>query len=228
MHNGGISLPTTAQHKPCRYLSRLLVKDWMNVQLALLVVAGIVAIAFACAFRAWYLRRSVTKLLSFPEVTGISLRARQAIALRLFEGYVARVGLRHAEIDRFLEWWWEFVLSFGDGDWFGRWENSEPLLEGVAFGAACPADIAELLEHAGVPQAEFLKALYCTSEVASGSFFAASDEKGSRQHLYELAEIATAHEVAWPDLGIFSSSRWDGDGWGLPPTVEQVAIWRTA
>jgi hypothetical protein len=164
---------------------------------------------------------------SYPDVCSLSQRARLAIALRLFKGYCGRIGVHHPEIDRFLETWWDFVSFFGDGTQFGRWEKSQPPLIFTGLGDPCPTEVSEALEGAGVEQSEFLDALSCATEVAYTSMYGASDNEGSRRFLLELADIAVAHGVCWPDLAKFATSRWvDGHGWGGRPSEQELAVWR--
>jgi hypothetical protein len=159
----------------------------------------------------------------------LSLRARLAIALRFFHGYCDRLGVVHPEIDHFLECLWDFVEFIGDGNAFGRWVDNQAPLVYTGLGDRCPSKVREALVAAGVPEKEFLLALSCTTEVVYTSMYGAADEVKSQQYLFELAEIAVSHGVSWPDVTLFSSSRWvDGYGWGVRPTERELAIRRAA
>ena len=110
------------------------------------------------------------------DITALSLRARLAIALRLFASYCERRGLAHPEIDRYLNHLWEFVgLSSGEGA-FRRWVENEPRLIHAGLGDPYPVGLDRLLSSAGVPADEFRQVVGCTTEVLYGSLYAAADE----------------------------------------------------
>jgi hypothetical protein len=162
------------------------------------------------------------------DVTGLSLRARQAIALHFLENYCDRNGLRHPLIGEFVDHFWEVVEKCGDQQWsFPEWENRRPDLVLSALGDPYPEGFETALRAAGADPTEFRIVIECAAEVTYSSAYGAADEMGSRRMLGLLAEIGSRVGANWPDLQRFESSSWSGcDGWGPHLTPEQVAKWR--
>ena len=164
-----------------------------------------------------------------PDITGLSLRARLAIALRLFAGYCERRELAHPEIAAYLEYLWRFIGLPGTPEAFGQWTADEPLLMDAGLGGEYPPGFESLLEARAVPEREFRQAVCCTTEVLYGSLFGAADESGSRRFIGELAALVGPLGVAIPEARSFSGSHWsDGHGWGAIPSDEELAAWRGA
>jgi len=162
------------------------------------------------------------------DITALSLRARLAIALRLFAGYCEHRGLEHPEITAYLDYLWRFIALGGSAEAFGEWEASQPALIETGLGYEYPAGFEEFLAACEVPEREFRRAVGLTTEVLYTSMYAAADEPGSRRFLGELANLAGAFGVGFPDTRHFAESRWsDGHGWGSRPSPEEVAAWRS-
>jgi hypothetical protein len=165
--------------------------------------------------------------LPIPDITALSLRARLAIALRLFAGYCERRGLAHPEVAAYLEYLWRFISMSGEPGAFRQWEADEPPLVATGLGWEYPPGFEALLAARSVPEREFRQAVCCTTEVLYGSLYGAADESGSRQLVAELVALVSPIGVAFPDTQPFSASRWiDGHGWGSIPPSQVLAAWR--
>jgi hypothetical protein len=162
-----------------------------------------------------------------PDLTALSLRARLAIALRLFAGYCQRHGLAHPQVTAYLDYLWRFIGLPRSPEAFNQWQADPPALVETGLGYDYPPGFEALLAARGVPEQEFRYALSSATEVLYGSMYAAADESGSRRFVGELAALAASLGVGFPDLRPFSGSRWsDGHGWGACPTPEELAAWR--
>lgn len=167
------------------------------------------------------------KGLPIPDLAPLSLRARLAIALRLFAGYCERRGLDHPEVGVYLDYLWRFIGMGGSAEAFGQWTADEPALVGTGLGWEYPPEFEALLAARGVPEQEFRQAVCCTTEVLYGSLYAAADESGSRGHVSRLVALVGPLGVAIPDTRPFLKSRWgDGHGWGALLSTEELAAWR--
>lgn len=163
------------------------------------------------------------------DVRPLSLSARIAIALHLFRGYCKRRGLNHPETDRFVEHLWEFIALPVDGSGFKAWVKREPPLTHTGLGCGFPTGFESVLKAAGVSAEEFRQVLECITGVLYSSMYAAADEEGSRRYLLELASVAEAAGVEWPDMNCFAGSNWsDSHGWGQRPSAQDLAEWRRA
>jgi hypothetical protein len=162
-----------------------------------------------------------------PDITALSLSARLAIALRLFAGYCERRGLAHPEITAYLDHLWRFLGLPETGEGFLAWEADRPPLIEAGLGYEYPPGFEAFLGARGVPEREFRQVVCYTTEVLYSSMYGASDEPGSRRFVGELAALVGPLGVAFPDLRPFAGSRWsDRQGWGAPPTTEELAAWR--
>lgn len=164
---------------------------------------------------------------SISDISALSLRARLALALRLFAGYCDRRGLVHPEISAYLDHLWRFLAVGNAGEGFEEWISDRTPLLFAGLGDEYPPDFEAFLAARTVSEREFRQALGCTTEVLYGSMYAAADEPGSREFLGELAKLVAAFGVEFPDTRPFLGSRWsDGHGWGAQPTPEELITWR--
>jgi hypothetical protein len=91
------------------------------------------------------------------DVTALSLRARLALALRLFAGYCELRGLHHPEVVAYLDYLWRFIGMPGSSEAFGRWTADEPQLVAAGLGWEYPPGFVGLLADWGaVPSVEEL------------------------------------------------------------------------
>jgi hypothetical protein len=145
----------------------------------------------------------------------------------LFRGYCERRGLKHPEIDRFVDHLWKFIELQPGTDAFKHWIENEPPLTFAGLGERYPEGFADVLRRCGVQEAEFRRVLSCTTEILYHSMYGAADEAASRQFLLQLARTAERLGVVWPDMSCFTGSRWsDFHGWGRPPSAEELIDWR--
>lgn len=171
--------------------------------------------------------RLTAEVVPIPDITALSLRARLAIALRLFAGYCERRGLAHPEVAAYLTYLWRFIGLPNSPGSFRQWEADRPPLVGTGLGGEYPPNFEALLAERGVPEREFRQAVCCTTEVLYGSMYGAADEPGSRRFVAELATLVGPLGVAFPDTRPFCGSRWfDGHGWGAMPSTKELAAWR--
>ena len=114
-----------------------------------------------------------------PDIAALSLRARLAIAPRLFAGYCERRQVDHPAVAAYLGYQWWFVGMDGSADAFGEWSGSEPPLVYAGLGGEWPDGFADHLAARGVPESEFRSAVCTATEVLHGSLYGAADEPGS-------------------------------------------------
>ncbi|MBI1915264.1 MAG: hypothetical protein HYS12_11075 [Planctomycetes bacterium] len=161
-----------------------------------------------------------------PDVASLSLPARLAVALHLFTGYCRHWGLDHPELSSFVEHLWAYMQVRGDT--FEAWYSRRPPLVEAGMGWDYPDGFKDYLASRGVPEAEFHRVLWATTEILYFSLFGAADDTGSLSLLNELASVATARGVRWPNLAPFASSLWVGGGGGQCLSDEELSQWRAA
>jgi uncharacterized protein (DUF433 family) len=161
----------------------------------------------------------------------LSLTARLAMALECFTRYCRRRGLEHADLSAFVDYLWEFpvVISNGRPDVFVEWEQGGPVLLDVGPRDPLPPGIEAAVLRAGLAPKEFRDLVFHVMEIVWGSFYAASDDRGSLSHLKNVIRITRAAGVVPPSYTLYSSSRFsDGGGWGARMTPEERDEWRQA
>ena len=155
------------------------------------------------------------------------MRARLAIALRLFTSYCEQRRLVHPEIARYLEHMWRFIGMPGSSEAFGQWTADEPPLVQAGLGWEYSPGFEDFLAKRDVAEREFRQALCLATEVLFTSLYGAADDPRSRQFVEELAGLVMPLGVGFPDTEQFARSRWsDGCGWGEIPSTEQLSVWR--
>src|SRR4051794_7546304 len=103
-----------------------------------------------------------------PDVAALSLRARLALALRVFADYCDRRGLVHPEIAAYLGHMWRSLAVGNAGEGFDEWVSGETPLVPAGLGDEYPPGFEEVLTARGVSESEFRQALRCTTEVLYG------------------------------------------------------------
>ncbi|WP_422927253.1 hypothetical protein [Singulisphaera sp. PoT] len=178
----------------------------------------------------WY--RSKTSSLPDPgaefDITNLSLRARLAVALRIFATYCDERSLSHPDIDRYLDYLWEFIGQYGgSGSPSCRWIKEEPSLIQAGLGYSYQDEFEAALREAEVSITTFRKVLVSTTKVLYSSLYGAADEKKSSHYMQKLELHVGSMGVPLVDTRIFNASRWsDNNGWGNVPSGEELATWR--
>jgi len=152
--------------------------------------------------------------------------ARLGVALCCFERYCHTVGLETNSIHEFLSYMWEWPLMMTP-ERFGEWEGKRTTLVDSGLGGAMPADIEPSLREKGIDTVEFRNLVESTVEIIWGSFYGASDTRGSLRDLDRVISICKRRGVEPPTLDTFADSRFkDGHGWGERVSKDQRDRWR--
>lgn len=154
----------------------------------------------------------------------LSLRARQAVALIVFERWLRKIGIRHGDLDAVCEHLWQWMSV--DYRTFGVWSGFESPVLDAALGDELPAELTRQCKQRGVDPAEFKGVLAALVEITYGSLYGAADDEGSLKFLRYVLEVGAAAGITPPSAEPFVQSFFtDGRGVGRP-TVEEVERWR--
>ena len=153
----------------------------------------------------------------------LSLTARVAIALKLFDLYCSKNHIIHPKINEFIDYLWQWPLIDGPNK-FGPWESSRPHLVNFGLGDELDSELLILLESLGKSERSFRVIISSIVEILWGSFWGRSE---NRQSLSSLKCVIKMTESPLPNLTPFKFSKFlDGGGWGNRLTKEDVLYWR--
>ncbi len=162
------------------------------------------------------------------DASELSLVARLGVALCCFERYCRAVGLETKSIQDFSSYMWEWPLMITPG-WFEEWEAKRTSLVDFGLGEGLPGDVEPALRDKGLDAVEFRNLVEATVEIIWGSFYAASDDRGSLKDLARVVSICERRGIRPPTLDVFAESRFkDGHGWGERISKDQRDQWRAA
>ncbi len=151
----------------------------------------------------------------------LSLTARVAAALLIFEGYCRSETIGSSELEEFLDYMWEWPRVE-----FEEWEARKPQLVNAGLGEPLPPSLVSRLEQRGIGAHGFAKAIGGLVEILWGSFWGAAEDNGSLKALECV--VAHAHSGPLPPLTPFRFSRFvDGNGWGIGLTEEDHQYWQS-
>jgi len=126
----------------------------------------------------------------------------------------------------FLDYMWEWPLMMTP-DFFGDWESKATDLVQAGLGDPFPSDVEPVLAQQGIAPSEFRALVAGTVEIIWGSFYAASDNKGSLRDLANVIATCRQRGVQPPPIDVFEKSRFaDKHGWGHVLTIEERNAWR--
>ena len=154
----------------------------------------------------------------------LSLRARQAVALIVFDRWLAKIGIRHDELDAVCEHLWQWMTV--DHHTFGVWSGFESPVLDAALGDGLPAELTLQCEQRGVDPVEFKAVLADLVEITYFSLYGAARDEESLEFLRHVVEVGAAAGITPPSAEPFAQSLFtDNHGVGRP-TVEEVERWR--
>jgi hypothetical protein len=196
----------------------------MNVVLALVWLTGIAVLVFLGwlgigGYRAFGDER-------VPGLAELSRRGRLAIALRMFSTYCDKRGIAHPDVTASIDYLWHCVGAPGSLDEFDQWEMQIPPLLTTDWHLWSVGLESQLRSRGGSEQ-EFFRALFWTVRVLDSCPCEEEYELWSRNCVESLVALVARYDIEVPDIEPFLESRWSGsDGWGPPPTPEQLQAWR--
>lgn len=156
----------------------------------------------------------------------LSLTARMAIALLVFERFCAESKIHHSLFSELSDYLWKWPLIDGP-DQFEPWESARPELVNYALGDEASRELVAALDKAQIEESRFRKITEGLVEILWGSFWGASEDELSMKALETV--IASSKVEKLPSLTPFKFSLFsDMSGWGEKLTVEDRNYWRTS
>ncbi len=156
----------------------------------------------------------------------LSLTARLAVALIVFQRYCSANGLQSPAITAFCDYLWKWPLVYAAGaDQFTPWERARTELVEVGLGNPLGAELQALLAARNIDEGAFREVVQGVVEILWGSFWGAADGPFSLRMLRNVIERSGVVEM--PVLAPFRNSRFqDGGGWGERMLPADLALWR--
>ena len=154
----------------------------------------------------------------------LSLTARVAIALKVFDGFCAENSLSSPLINEFTNYLWEWPLIDGP-EQFTLWESSKPFLVNYGIGDDVNSELNLLLSESRVNESRFRKIIGGIVEILWGSFWGGCENEQSLNSLNIVIEQSSVQDL--PNLTPFKFSKFsDNGGWGNQVILEDVIYWK--
>lgn len=154
----------------------------------------------------------------------LSLTARMAIALLVFERFCKERQLEGRLLVEFSDHLWKWPLIDGP-DQFDPWEKSRPELVNFGLGDEASNELASVLESASLEESEFRQIVEGVVEILWASFWGAAEDELSIQALQTVIKRSNMSHL--PSLTPFKFSRFsDGNGWGEKISLQDCEFWR--
>jgi hypothetical protein len=156
----------------------------------------------------------------------LSLTARMAIALLIFERYCEENAIDMPQINHMSDYLWRWPLINQAGQ-FNSWESSRPELVNYGLGDKATKDIISELEKVNIDEHKFRIIVGNLVEILWGSFFGASLDKQSLESLTIILKECNVNRL--PILTPFKFSLFsDRDGWGEYITEQDCEFWKNS
>ena len=155
----------------------------------------------------------------------LSLTARVAIALKVFDGFCAENSLSSPIIDEFTDYLWKWPLIDGP-DQFTPWESSKPFLVNYGIGDETNFELNLLLSESCINEFRFREIVGGIVEILWGSFWGGCENEQSLNSLNKVIEHSSIQDL--PNLTPFKFSKFsDNGGWGNKVVLEDVIYWKS-
>ncbi len=154
----------------------------------------------------------------------LSLTARMAIALVVFERYCKNHNIEGKLISEFLDHLWKWPLIDGP-DQFEPWEKTRPELVNYGLGDEANSELLSILNEANVEEFAFRDIVTSIVEILWGNFWGGSEDEPSMQAFHTVINRSKVSPL--PCLTPFKFSLFrDGSGWGEKLSIEDCSYWR--
>lgn len=154
----------------------------------------------------------------------LSLTARSAISLLIFEKFCTDNKLCIDDVTDLLNYLWQWPLIKDSGQ-FDVWESERPTLVNSGLGDEFPEQLTELLSSNGIKEYQFRVLVSGVTEILWSSFWGAADNEGSLKYLKSVISVSGLEEL--PALTPFKFSVFtDSEGWGCEIMVSDRDFWR--
>ena len=152
----------------------------------------------------------------------LSLQARLAMALECVWRYCQSYRFQDPELKALLDHLWDFMVIDSPGA-FVAWEEALKDVDDPSF-----AEFGQRARAHGIDPAEMMSLLDHTLEIIRGSFYAATDDRGSLRELRLVLAIGKKRGAVPAGLPVYRSSRFaDRHGWGFPLARAERDRWRS-
>lgn len=162
------------------------------------------------------------------EIKPLSLHARFALGLRVFERYVSLRGLQDESIWAYLSEMWEYPLIH-DLEGKFRWEGVRCDLANYGLGDELPEELEEELISLAINEDYFELWVTNVTELAWGPLLDRAKDEESLMHLRNVLRLAAKSNVGVPETNVFSKNLFiQNDGWGEHLTQSDIERWQAS
>ena len=155
------------------------------------------------------------------KIDSLSVIGRQCVAVICLERFCRKYRLAHPAITKFIDHVWKVTQV--SRETFEEWEECFGLMPITGQGDPFPRDLVEAIPTELLN--EFDRLTQLVFETSATTWYC-SDIEGTKDYLHKVLEVASAHDIPIPDLGFYTNSPIEHDGWGAALTDEQLQQWR--
>jgi len=163
-------------------------------------------------------------------VQSLSIHARFAIGLRMFERYVRLRGLEDASIWSYLSEMWEFPLIETTEEKL-NWEKDRCELADFGLGDELPEELEEELYSLAINEDYFELWVTHVTELAWTNMLSSPQDQESLRLLQVLCQLAAKSEIGVPDASLYQTPAHqftNNAGWGATPSADELSQWQSA
>lgn len=155
----------------------------------------------------------------------LSLTARAAVALKIFQAYCCARNVEDQSINEFFEYLWKWPLIEGP-DQFEPWEQSRPLLVNYGLGEPANEEIIRLTSEHHIDENDFREMISGIVEILWGSFWGGAEDELSFSALQNVIKVSRLENL--PALTPFKFSQFsENSGWGNKLSPEDCEYWKS-
>ncbi|MDB9741828.1 hypothetical protein OAB00_03125 [Akkermansiaceae bacterium] len=157
----------------------------------------------------------------------LSVHARFAIGLRLFERYVRLRGLEDESIWEFLEHMWEFPLLSSVEEKL-IWGEKRGELADHGLGDELPEELEEEMYSLAINEDYVEIWISNVTELAWTNLLQGPQDEESLCFLKRICILTIISKMGVPDLQPYQTNLFsDNNGWGNTPTLQELASWQS-
>ena len=156
----------------------------------------------------------------------LSIHARFAIGLRIFERYIRVRGLEDESIWTFLADMWQFPLLSDVAEKL-EWEKQRGELADFGLGDEIPEELEEELYTLAISEDYFGLWVSQVTELAWTNLLQGPQDEESMEFIRTLLRLSIVSNIGVPELHLYQTHLFtDNEGWGNPLTQEELESWQ--
>jgi len=157
----------------------------------------------------------------------LSVHARFAVGVRIFERYVRMRGIEDESVWEYLTYMWEFPTLTNNEKF--KWEKKRGELADYGLGDELPEELEEELYSLAINEDYFELWVCNVTELAWTNLLQGPQNEESMFFLKSILNLTIISKIGVPHLEVYQSSQYtEAQGWGDIPSQEMIEQWQSA